>query len=44
MRPTKSLAQHSLGLHAHALDAVHHHERTVGDTESSSHLRDEYMT
>ena len=38
MRPTKSLAQHSLGLHAHALDAVDDDERTVGDAQSGGDL------
>ena len=35
------LAQHSLGLHAHALDAVDDDERAVGDTESGGDLRRE---
>lgn len=34
------LAQNGLRLHAHSLDAVHHHEGTVGYTESGRHLRD----
>mmetsp|Transcript_13823 Transcript_13823/g.41648 ORF Transcript_13823/g.41648 Transcript_13823/m.41648 type:complete len:552 (+) Transcript_13823:1039-2694(+) len=37
----ESLAQHSLGLHTHTLDAVHHHESTVGHTKGGSHLRGE---
>mmetsp|Transcript_10256 Transcript_10256/g.17658 ORF Transcript_10256/g.17658 Transcript_10256/m.17658 type:complete len:841 (-) Transcript_10256:216-2738(-) len=37
----EGLTQHRLGLHAHALDAVHHHEGAVGDTERRGHLRGE---
>lgn len=36
--PPPHLAQHGLGLHAHALDAVHHHQGTVSDTQGSRHL------
>lgn len=32
------LAQHRLGLHAHALDDVHHHERAVGDAQRGCDL------
>ena len=32
------LAQHGLGLHAHALDAVDDDERTVGDAQSGGDL------
>lgn len=35
------LAQHGLGLHAHALNAVHHHQSTVGDAQRRRHLRRE---
>mmetsp|Transcript_25409 Transcript_25409/g.43424 ORF Transcript_25409/g.43424 Transcript_25409/m.43424 type:complete len:875 (-) Transcript_25409:33-2657(-) len=34
----KGLAQHGLGLHAHALDAVDDHERAVGHAERGRHL------
>jgi hypothetical protein len=37
----EGLAQHRLGLHADALDAVHHNQRTVGDTQRGGHLRRE---
>jgi hypothetical protein len=37
----ESLAEHGLGLHADTFDAVHHDQRTVGDTQSSGHLRGE---
>lgn len=33
---TKSLSEHSLGLHAHTFNGVDDNEGTVGDTESSS--------
>lgn len=36
-----SLAEHSLRLHAYSLDAVHHHQCTVGYTEGGSHLERE---
>lgn len=36
-----SLAQHGLRLHAHSLDAVHHHKGAVGYTESGRHLHGE---
>lgn len=32
------LAEHSLGLHAHTLHAVHHHKRTIGYTKGGRHL------
>lgn len=38
---TQSLAQHSLGLDAHTLNAVHHHQGTVSNAQGSSHLRGE---
>jgi hypothetical protein len=38
---TKSLAEHSLGLHAHTLNGVDNDKRTVGDTESGGDLRGE---
>mmetsp|Transcript_12758 Transcript_12758/g.23769 ORF Transcript_12758/g.23769 Transcript_12758/m.23769 type:complete len:548 (-) Transcript_12758:8-1651(-) len=37
----QGLAQHRLGLHAHALHAVHDDQRTVRHTEGGSHLRAE---
>lgn len=38
---TQGLTKHSLGLHAHTLDAVHHHESTISNTKGSSNLRRE---
>jgi hypothetical protein len=38
---TKSLSEHSLSLHTHTLDTVHHHESTISDTKGSSNLRRE---
>lgn len=35
------LAQHRLGLHAHALDDVHHHQRAVRDAQRGRDLRRE---
>lgn len=34
----EGLAEHSLGLHAHTLNAVHDDEGTVGDAEGGSHF------
>mmetsp|Transcript_5199 Transcript_5199/g.14877 ORF Transcript_5199/g.14877 Transcript_5199/m.14877 type:complete len:885 (-) Transcript_5199:8-2662(-) len=35
---SQSLTEHRLGLHAHTLNAINHHESSVGDTERGSHL------
>ena len=35
---TKSLTEHSLGLHAHTFDGIDDNEGTIGDTESSCNL------
>lgn len=36
---TKSLSQHSFGLHAHAFDGIDDDKRTVGDTQRGGNLR-----
>lgn len=38
---SESLAQHSLGLDRHALNAINDHESAIRDTEGSSDLRRE---
>ena len=38
---TKSLTEHSLGLHTHTFDGIDDNESTISDTESSGNLRRE---